>query len=213
MIQTHIMDDRFFNEVVVRDEVSKLRALLRAIPKWEEVAVAEVDALAAIDLGEMSEEQRHWHGENVNDSYYSIDVTKDALFGGLAVNAASTVENIMRMLCNEYKVALRERANWCHMEQGLARLIGGVRLSDVPGFDSADRSRILANCFKHNGGTVNQEYIDKIAPRPLDEVIRYRDENWGATFNGIQKALLALVQRLPARPWTPRALDVRNLFR
>lgn len=37
------MDDSFFNKVVVRDEINKLRALLRAIPKWEEVAVAEVD--------------------------------------------------------------------------------------------------------------------------------------------------------------------------
>ena len=31
MIQTHIMDDRFFNEVVVRDEVNKLRARVQQL--------------------------------------------------------------------------------------------------------------------------------------------------------------------------------------
>jgi len=195
-----MMDDRFFNEIVVRDEVSKLRALLQAVPKWEEVAVAEADAFAASDHGEMSAEQQHWHDEFINDRYFSIDVTKEALFRGLAVSAASTVENVMGMLCQEYNVALRERANWVDKRRGLEQLIGGTSLGDIPGFDSADRARILANCFKHNGGTVNQTYIAAIAIRPLGEEIRYQDENWGAILDGIQTALLALVQRLPARP-------------
>jgi hypothetical protein len=126
MIQTHIMDDRFFNEVVVRDEMNKLRALLRAIPKWEEVAVAEVDALTASDLSEMSEEQRHWHSEYVNDRYYGIEETKEGLYRSFAVSVASTVENLMGLFCSEHAVALRERPNWNHNRQGLARLIGAT---------------------------------------------------------------------------------------
>ncbi len=200
MVQTHIMDDRFFNEVVIRDEVNKLRALLRAIPKWEGVAVAEVDALAASDLGEVSEEQRHWHGEYVNDCYYDIEETNEALYRSFAVSAASMVENLMGLFCREHAVALPDRPNWPDKRQGLERLIGGgMDFNALPGFDSVIRARILANCFKHSGGTVSQEYIDYIVPRVLGEEIRYQDENWTAVIDGIQTALLDMAQRLPSR--------------
>jgi hypothetical protein len=200
MIQTHIMDDRFFNEVVVRDEMNKLRALLRAIPKWEGVAVAEVDALAASDLSAMSEEQRHWHGEHVNDRYYGIGETKEALYRSFAVSAASAVENLMGLFCSEHAVALPDRPNWHHKRQGLERLIGGgLDINALPSFDSANRARILANCFKHSSGTVSQEYIDHIGPRALGEEVRYQDENWTAVIDGIQAALLVVAQRLPSR--------------
>ena len=35
MIQSRIMDDRFFNEVVAHDEAAKLRAIFRVVPRWE----------------------------------------------------------------------------------------------------------------------------------------------------------------------------------
>jgi hypothetical protein len=205
------MDDRFFNEIEVRHEMGKLRGLLRAIPKWEEVAVAEVDALAATDLSEMSEEQRHWHDEYVNDGYYGIDQTKEALYRGFAVSAASAVENIMGLFCGEHSVALRERPNWKQKREGLERLIGnGMDINALAGFDLANRARVLANCFKHSGGTVSQEYVDHIGPRALGEEIRYQDENWSAVIEGIQAALLVVAQRLPSGAGLGLAIDWRN---
>src|ERR1051325_5280866 len=147
--------------------------------------------LAASDLSEMSEEQRHWHGEYVNDRYYGVDETKEALYRSLAVTAASTVENLMGLFCSEHAVALPERPNWNHKRQGLERRIGDrMDINALAGFDSANRARILANCFKHSGATVSQEYIDHIGPRMLGEEIRYQDENWSAVIDGIQAAML-----------------------
>jgi hypothetical protein len=199
MVETHIMDDRFFNESVVRHEVGKLRALLRAAPKWEEAATAEVNALAAADPGQMSEEQGHWHAEYINDRYSGIEETREALYRGFAVSTASMVETMMGLFCGEYEVALPRRPDWGAKKRALEVLIGEADLRNLPGFDSADRARILANCFKHNGGAVTDEYIRGIAARQPGEQIRYQDEDWTAVIDGIQSALLALVQRLPAR--------------
>jgi hypothetical protein len=146
-----------------------------------------VDALTASDLSEMSEEQRHWHSEYVNDRYYGIEETKEGLYRSFAVSVASTVENLMGVFCSEHAVALPEQPNWNHNRQGLERLIDdGMDINGLAGFDSANRARVLANCFKHSDGTVSQEYIDHIGPRMLGEEIRYQDENWSAVIDSTQ---------------------------
>jgi hypothetical protein len=201
MVRNHIMDNRFFNEVIVHDEMSKLRSLLQMIPNWEASAVVEVNTLAARDVGDMSLEQSQWHGEHVNDRYYDIDVVTKLMFCGLAVIAASAVENVMGMFCREHDGKFNPKADWRTKRQRLEQLIGDdASLSDLPGFSWAHRARILANCFKHNGGTVNEEYAKSIVHRPIGDEIRYQDENWAAIIDGIQTALLSLVQRLPTRP-------------
>jgi hypothetical protein len=40
MFKVNVLNQQFFAEVVVRDEVSILRSIHRAIPKWEEVALS-----------------------------------------------------------------------------------------------------------------------------------------------------------------------------
>jgi hypothetical protein len=50
MAQPLTLDNHFFNRVVVRDEVDRLQAVLRAVPKWEAAAEAEVKGLAVVDL-------------------------------------------------------------------------------------------------------------------------------------------------------------------
>ena len=54
MVEMRVMDDQFFNEIEVRDAVGKLRALLRAVPIWEEAALREI-AASELNQGEMSD--------------------------------------------------------------------------------------------------------------------------------------------------------------
>jgi hypothetical protein len=195
MARARVMDNRFFNECIARDDASKLKSILRAIPKWEEVAVAEVRATESADSSQMTSEQQHWHGEYVNDQFYMIDATKNGLLAGLSVAIASTVENFMGMLCAENEIVLPARPMWSHKRNGVEQVIG-MQLDTLTGFDSANRARLLGNCFKHNGGKTNQDWVDDYGG-PLDEEIRYENENWGAIIGEVEAFLLEVVKNLP----------------
>src|SRR5271157_5246365 len=84
-VRVRVMDNRFFNECIALDDASKLKAILRAVPKWEEVAVAEAHATESADTSQMTSKQQHWHGEYVNDQFYMIDATKNGLLAVLSV--------------------------------------------------------------------------------------------------------------------------------
>jgi len=190
------MDDRFFNECIARVEASKLKAMLRVVSKWEDVALAEVRSIEAADTSRMSEEQQHWHGEYLNDEHYMLDAVKNSLLAGLAVAIASTVEKFMGMLCAENSIPLSDRPTWGDKRTGVERLTGGVRLDTFGGFGSAKRARLLANCFKHNGGKTNQDWVDAYGGS-VDDEIRYEDEDWDTIVEGTQTFLLEVVESLP----------------
>ncbi len=192
------MDDRFFSECIFRDEAAKLRAIRRAIPKWEELALREVKVDESKDLDGMSDLQQHWHSEYINDQYHLLNQTTNALFAGLAVSAAASVENAMGMLCAEQNVTLPPRANWGDKRNGLQEVLGVTSIGALSGFWAANRARLLGNCFKHNGGKLNQEWVDEPLGGVLDEEISYADEDWDAIIDGVLVFLLALVQVLPA---------------
>lgn len=198
-LKVRVMDGpRFFNEIEVRDRVSNLKALLRAIPKWEDVALAEVRAEESVDTSEMSDLQQQWHADYVNDGLYMVDVTKESLYMGLSVDIASVVENIMAMFCHEQKVLPpKKKPDWRDYRSGLEGKLGGTSLDALPGFERATKARILANCFKHNGGKTNSEYVGAYDGAP-DQEIRYQNEDWAGIIAGVETFLLKLVALLPA---------------
>jgi hypothetical protein len=186
---------RFLSELIIHDDASKLRAILRAIPIWEEVAVAEIRATESADTSQMTPEQQNWHAEQVNDQFYMIDAVKNSLYAGLAVAVAATVEGFMGRYCAENAVELSAGATWRHKRTGVEGLIG-VQLDVLSGFGSANRARLLSNCFKHNGCKTDKEWV-KVYSGPLDEEIRYENENWDVIIGDVETFLLEIVKRLP----------------
>lgn len=75
------------------------------------------------------EDQQHWHTDYVNDGFYMVDVTKESLCMGLAVNVASVIENLMAMFCREQNVLLppkEKKPGWKHYRLGLEGKLGGT---------------------------------------------------------------------------------------
>jgi hypothetical protein len=192
-----VLDDRFFNQCVVRDEAAKLRAILRAIPKWQAIALEEIATLEANSSESFSSAQQHWRSEFINDQHYLADQTANALFAGLAVSAAAVVESTLGMLCAEQGVVFpNNRPGWGEKRQGLEGVLGTIRLDTLASFGHANRARLLGNCFKHNGGKTNQDWVRAFGGAESQE-IQYVDEDWAAMIAGVQDFLLDLVRVLP----------------
>jgi hypothetical protein len=60
------------------------------------------------------------------------------------------------------------------------------------GFPEANRARLLGNCFKHNGGRRNQEFVDSLQEGAVGQDIRYENEDWHALIEGVQIYLTGL---------------------
>ena len=76
------LDGDGFYESLARDESAKLRALLRAIPKWEQVARAELEAVERTNDSLAAEEYRQIHARQSNDGFSLLQQTNRALFAG-----------------------------------------------------------------------------------------------------------------------------------
>ncbi len=200
MAKTQLMDEHFFSLVVVSNEIGILKALRRAVPKWEELAAQEVKSVEEAPRGG-SELEDYWHEQHVNDQYYVLDVTKGALLGGLSVSMASAVERVMIELCRDRGEAMPGRPGWKDARETLDRLTG-TNISTLAGFPSANRARLLGNCFKHNGGARNAEFVRTFGGA-ADEEICYADEDWDAIIDGVQTFLTALGQAVWRGPKPP----------
>ena len=131
MAKWQLMDESFFSLVDVSCEMSTLRSIRRAIPKWE-TAVDEEMATDNPPEG-ASDLESHWHEQHRQDQAYTLEVTKNALFAGLAVSTTSAIERLMKKLCEDRGLQLPDRANWGHASRALAGFTGAA-LSVLPGF-------------------------------------------------------------------------------
>lgn len=189
-MKIHVLNEQFFAEVVVRDEVGTLRSIYRAIPKWEQVALAETEADRQLP-GNVTGLEAEWHDQHLQGQYSTLDATKSALLAGLAVSASAAMERTMLMLCRDRGERLRDRAGWGEARPVLERLIR-ANLSTLNGFTAANRVRLLGNCFKHNAGRRNREFVDNLWDGAVGEEIRYENEDWPALIDGIQSYLTEL---------------------
>jgi hypothetical protein len=198
MARTVALNNRFFNECVVRDERAKLTALLKAIPRWEKLAATEVQkAEQDIDWDALSDLQREWHENHINDEHYLLHHTAERLYAGLAVSIMATLESILGMLCAEQGVKLGPKADWGDKRKAIQRKLRKKRLDTFVGIAAVTRVRLLGNCFKHNDGKQNQEWVKKYGGKLHDE-IEYRNEDWKELVDSIERFLLAVVRELPA---------------
>ena len=196
MTKTHIIDNRFFNEVIVRDECGNLARICGAIPEWESLALKQLQAEEAIEAGSMTADQRLWRDEYINNQHEMLAQTVNTLYAGLAVIVAAAVENTMAMLCREQGVTLRAKATWGHKQGALETVLKKPSIEALSGFDNANRARLLGNCFKHESGKTNDEWVKHFAGS-VGEELDYAGEDWKTIIHGVREFLLALVDALP----------------
>jgi len=191
MTKIRVMDDRLFNECIVRYECSKLDSIHRAIEKWEDVAVAQWNANSP-DTSGMDEYQAHWAASHFNDQAYMMHVTKQSMLGSLAVTMASSVENFFGALCEDREITLGDRAGWGQKRQRLETDLG-VQFNTLPGIQEVTKVRLLGNCFKHNEGKKDAELVAECGG-VVDEEIDFDAENWPNLIAATRQFLLAVVE-------------------
>lgn len=190
MSQQRMMDDRFFNECIARDECSKLLSVYRAIEKWEDVAVQDWKA-SQPNTTEMNELQAEWAADHFNDQAYLMYITKQSMLGSLAVTMASSVENFFGALCEDRGIQLGDRAGWGQKRQRLEADLG-MSCGDLTGIEQVTRVRLLGNCFKHNESKKDAEFVDEFGGVENEE-IDFNGEDWPTLIDATQRFLLELV--------------------
>jgi hypothetical protein len=191
MTQIRMMDDRLFNECIVRDECAKLDCVYRAIEKWEDMAVAEWNANRP-DTSSMNDLQAHWAADHFNDQARMMHVTKQSMLGSLAVTMASSVENFFGALCEDRGILLGDRAGWGQKRQRLETSLG-ILCNTLVGITEVTRVRLLGNCFKHNEGKKDDEFVADFGG-VVDEEIDFDAEGWPGLIDATRQFLLAIAE-------------------
>lgn len=188
-----MMDDQFFNECIVRDECSKLESVYRAIDRWEDVAAAEWEA-SRPETTEMDDLQAQWAADHFNDQAYMMHVTKQSMLWEPCRHGCLLGGKLFRRfgaLCEDRGIQLRDRAGWGPKRQGLEAYLG-TSFRDLGGIEQVTRVCLLGNCFKHNEGKIDQEFVDECGGNVGDE-IDFDAEDWPTLIYAARRFLLELV--------------------
>ena len=188
--------------VLAGRDVDRLTALRESIQEWIGRQQRDLAAHAeSRESKEMDEEEESWLSEQRADEACMIAETERLLYAGLAVAIMSTTETFTRRVCTTAGVQLldkkgkpQKRPNWGHYRTGLERKLD-TDFASMPGFPGCSRARILGNCFKHNGGRANDEYV-KEYPGSLGDEIEYEKENWPDLIEATRTFLRGLTGKL-----------------
>lgn len=164
-----------------------LSTLVSAIAKWKDDSHTELDGNYAAQKAEHTDEASQeylsdWHGEEEG----RVKETARVMYAGLAVAVASHIESTFEFFCKQCGVTLPERANWGHKRESLEKTLGC--LSSLDGHEAAQRARLLANCFKHNNGAVDDKYSD-VFGGVLGVDIPYETLAWDEIVDGTDRFL------------------------
>lgn len=126
-----------------------------------------------------------WHGEED----FRINETARIMYAGLAISTASHIESCFEGFGKRCGITLPDRANWGMKKERLEERIGGKDcLSSVSGNEDAKRVRLLGNCFKHNDGKTNAEFVQAFGGTVGDE-IDYEREPWDELITSVGRFL------------------------
>ena len=191
--RTRVMCDRFFNECIVRDECAKLRSILNAIEKWEDVAAADWND-SEPDTSEMNDLQAEWAENYFNDQAFMMHQTKLAMLSSLSVTIAASIENFLGALCDDLDLTddLGDRPNWGSKRPAIEKRLE-ISFGDLGRYRDVNRVRLLANCFKHNESKLTDDFVKSFGGTVNDE-INYEKENWGGFIEATQAFLMAIVE-------------------
>lgn len=151
--------------------------LVVAIQAWAKTEDAALDAKI--------EQFQQDHGGEIPDGYdgfsdasYWMRETERTMFAGLAVAIASAAEPFRKAFIAKRKAA------------GETEKVANRELASIAGHSDYNRARILANCFKHSDGNVNDDYVSTYQDhREVGEKIDYSAENWTSIIDGLRRFL------------------------
>jgi hypothetical protein len=182
--------DKEWFSMMVPDEINKLTRLRGAILKWDELTTKEFDAYR-----ERIERQPNplWdaHGyDPVQDEAFMLMETARAMWASLAVSVSSTVERLFGRICNSLAIVLPPKANWGTKRNKLEAKLS-IDFKTLLGYSEVTEARILANCFKHAGGTANDELVED-GDGPSGDDIEYESKDWVKIIGGTRSFMTAL---------------------
>ncbi len=172
-----------------------VKHLLDAIAKWKDIAHQELKNWEK--RLEEKEDAHEYDWDNIGDEAYMIEKTETLMYANVAVSLFAVAENFLRVLCLNLdgtevhkQIKANDRPNWGNFRNVLKQEYG-IEYNKVEHFDTMDRVRLLNNCFKHNSGRPNDEYIKKYGGDYIEE-IAYEKENWGTMISECKTFLLNL---------------------
>jgi hypothetical protein len=196
MVTTDYWDDKYFNKSLAESSAGHLKNIHTAISDWVNFAMKELADRSAADRLNMTKEQLQWYNDYQDSQEFMLVEVINALYAGLSVSISSSVENFMGTMCEEYNLKLGSKPDWGNKRTALESRLSNKKFDDLADFSMADRVRLLSNCYKHEGGKTNTEWVKKFGGTEGEE-IDYPGESWTEMIEGVRNFLLAMVDALP----------------
>lgn len=124
-----------------------------------------IESIATFASERIRQFQVHWEGIGFEGSAaFREAYDMYALLAQLvSTGTFAVVENCGRQLVGRYGVQLSERPVWGEIRQRIEEMLG-YPLENLPGFQTVDTVRQLANCFKHKDGWPDRAMIETCRP-------------------------------------------------
>lgn len=180
-----------------------------AVTKWKNVVGQELTVWQ--ERLEVKENVHEYDWDNIADEAYIMKKTERLMYANIAVSLFAIAENFIRILCLNLegtkvqgKVKAINRPTWGNLRQVLDQECG-IDYETIKQFNVMDRVRILNNCFKHNSGEPNDEYVQKYGGDYIKE-IEYEKKDWDTMISECETFLLNLANQ--ARDAVKRELNI-----
>jgi hypothetical protein len=161
----------------------------------------EDDLLAVVSASVQHGVLREWIWESFKDQAFIRRDTIRLLFAHFSVTVTRSVENLLSDICQLKSLLLVDKNGqpltkpaFGHKRRAVESSLK-ISLEDLTGFDAVEKTRLMANCFKHRDGKTDQEFVDKLGGSP-GEVIKFEQEDWPRVFYGLKAFLSGLAEKL-----------------
>jgi hypothetical protein len=188
----------FMCQLLIPDKAKILKRLLVTIEKWNQVADAEFEAFIKETESDRQESGDDYGYDPIEEEGFTFLHTKRAIYGSLAVTITSTAEWFLIYTCETLGLEYLNKKTGLSDLKVIAKSLKkhlGKKLSTFPGFAAREKARILGNCFKHNGGRTNKEYVIMYGGDKKAE-IEYENENWNDLIDKTIGFMTALAEKV-----------------
>lgn len=190
-----------FYGLIIPDEIVKLKRVLQVIEQWGRISDEEFKKFQCESKNEQSELAEQCGYVPVNDEAFMLHQTARVMYANLAVTVAASAEAFVDRFCKARKLTYRNKAgklisrpDWgvkrCALESSL-----NVEFDSVDGFKLNRKARVMGNCFKHNNGQANEEWVE-LSGGKIGDDLQYESEDWSEIIDGTRTFLLNLAGML-----------------
>jgi len=173
----------------IERETELLRDYLANIRDTQHAEYARIEKWA--NQPDIPDEIAEW----ASDDRYEADRLVSVMYASLAVAIFAFAENTLACINRQLGIKYKDkegrpikRPDWRHRKIAFDKKCD-VKSSEWSGFESVDRARILANCFKHNHGRKNDQAVKILKGKRGDE-IAYMKQDWKEMLQGVRTFLI-----------------------